>query len=396
MLHISSLYPTQGDPAYGKVVHEAVKAAGTLGWTGAVIAPQPVWRNEPRGGNPEEPGTAKAPVVLRPHYLRFPRGWWPAASIAGMKRGIQRAFTQSSGREVRLDRLRLVHAHRTFPEAAAARTLRAPLIVTVRVSDMLSATKSRSRSSVIRQTLHHADAIITPSVRLAEFVRDMGIKKPTSVIPNGIVVPEQRPDTSPLRHPTRQGRNSGGRLRLLTVARLDRNKRVDAVIAGVATATAMGLDCELRVVGDGPLRRRLEVQGQELGIEQRVHFLGRLPHSDVWDTYRWADAMVLLSEYETFGLVYAEALMCGVPVIGMAGQGLDGMVENGKHGLMLPDRRQVTVAKSLIRLGNDWELRQRLGGAGRSLVKGWTWDAYADAVVDVYRRIATTSGKASM
>lgn len=104
-----------------------------------------------------------------------------------------------------------------------------------------------------------------------------------------------------------------------------------------------------RVVGDGPLRETLHSLAAALGIAPRVEFLGRLPRAGVGEALRTADAFVLSSRAETFGVVLVEALVSGVPVISTACGGPQDIVEPGM-GLLVPPGDVGAMADAMQRL----------------------------------------------
>ena len=90
------------------------------------------------------------------------------------------------------------------------------------------------------------------------------------------------------------------------------------------------IDARLTMVGDGPLRGMAEEQVAELGLCDRVQFIG--PQADVESLYRRSHLFLLLSDYESFGLSALEAMACGTPVLGSRAGGLTEVVEHGVSG----------------------------------------------------------------
>jgi len=108
----------------------------------------------------------------------------------------------------------------------------------------------------------------------------------------------------------------GDTLRLLTVGTLDRNKNQAAVIHGVLALRSRGHHAELRIVGDGPLRRELLQQAEALSVANAVQFLGKLDGDSLAAHYRWADFVVQPSRSEGFSKVTVEAMTYGaVPIL---------------------------------------------------------------------------------
>lgn len=119
---------------------------------------------------------------------------------------------------------------------------------------------------------------------------------------------------------------------ILSVGRLDAReayKGQDAVIACLTRLRQAGHDVLYRIIGDGDDRPRLERLARDLGVADRVRFLGALGRAAMPDAYRDADLFVLPSRGEGFGIVFLEAMACGTPALGLACGGavdaLDGL-----------------------------------------------------------------------
>jgi glycosyltransferase involved in cell wall biosynthesis len=156
---------------------------------------------------------------------------------------------------------------------------------------------------------------------------------------------------------------------LLNVARLDTQKDHATLLRAFARLAAVYPDWELRIFGEGPLRRELEELARDLGLTERVRLCGITP--DISAEYRDADIFVLPSRYESFGLATAEAMSYGLPVVAFADcPGTNEFIENDHTGLLAlagPDRA-TALARVLDQLMADPHLRDRLGDSARSAV----------------------------
>ncbi len=95
------------------------------------------------------------------------------------------------------------------------------------------------------------------------------------------------------------------------------------------------------IIGDGPDRSRLETKAENLGIRERVVFTGYIPEEEKADHYRLADAYVMPSHGEGFGIVYLEAMACGIPVVASRLDGGRDALKNGELGILTdPDDPQ--------------------------------------------------------
>jgi glycosyltransferase involved in cell wall biosynthesis len=116
------------------------------------------------------------------------------------------------------------------------------------------------------------------------------------------------------------------------IANLIQLKRHDILLRAFAEHVHRFPSSCLRIVGDGPLRRKLSTLAAKLEIASKVEFLGQLPPGEVIDTLAACDALVLASDHETFGVVLVEAWALGLPTLTTASGGPDHMVQaiNGK------------------------------------------------------------------
>ncbi|UYY57069.1 glycosyltransferase family 4 protein [Sphingomonas sp. S2-65] len=147
-----------------------------------------------------------------------------------------------------------------------------------------------------------------------------------------------------------------GRLQILTVSRLsskNRRKNVDGLLKALAIVRGE-IDAELSVVGDGDDLPRLTALTKQLGISERVHFMGRLDDAALDRAYESADLFVLAprpsrSDVEGFGMVYVEAAARGLPVIGTAVGGVVDAINDGVSGVFAENASPEAIAAALAR-----------------------------------------------
>ena len=136
-------------------------------------------------------------------------------------------------------------------------------------------------------------------------------------------------------------------------------KGVDVLLRALA-----GVPASLVLVGDGPLRGSLESLARELGVQERVRFLGRVSDAERLDWYRRADVFVLpsVTRQEAFGMVQVEAMLCGRPVVSTdLPTGVPWVNRDGESGLVVPPGDAEALTAALRRLCQDPVLRARLG-----------------------------------
>lgn len=222
-----------------------------------------------------------------------------------------------------LDGASIVHAHSPFVTGwLALRTARqagVPLVFTyhTRLEDYahyvpLDTRMTRQAALHLTRTYANAaDAVLVPTEAMHAHLRALGVTARIEIVPSGIDVGffasgMRREDVR-----RRFGVGAGERM-VLSVARLGKEKNLELAIETVA---ALPADVRLVIAGDGPERTRLREAALRAGVADRVHFALELPREDLPNAYASADAFLFTSHSETQGLVLAEALAAGLPVV---------------------------------------------------------------------------------
>ena len=179
-------------------------------------------------------------------------------------------------------------------------------------------------------------------------------------------------------------------LQLLYVGRLAPIKGLETLLDAMARLRAAGTRVHLSIVGgdadeplnghEGELRARLA----RLDLRSAVTFVGAQPQERLRAWYVAADATVLPSHYESFGMVAMEAMACGIPVVASRVGGLQTTVRDGVTGLLVPDHDPAALAGALDRLLGDPDLRFRLGREGVQWAARHRWPCIAEAVCREY------------
>lgn len=160
---------------------------------------------------------------------------------------------------------------------------------------------------------------------------------------------------------------------LLTVAPLAASKGIDAVLQALA-ANELQADVRYAVVGSGAELAALKALAKKLGLTQRVRFLTDVPDADLPALYNLASAYIGLSrqtglDVEGFGIAFAEAAACGLPVIGARSGGIPDVVADGETGLLVNGEKPDEVVAAIGRLLKDGKLAARMGKEGRARVE---------------------------
>jgi colanic acid/amylovoran biosynthesis glycosyltransferase len=161
---------------------------------------------------------------------------------------------------------------------------------------------------------------------------------------------------------------------ILHVARLVEVKGAEYLIRAFGRLARQHPTVELVIVGDGPLKSRLQELARSLGLAERVRFLGALPHEQVLAWMRKAAMLVLPSvrtstgRVEGLGMVLLEAAATGVPAIGSNIGGIPEGIDDGRTGFLTPEKDVDALARRMADLFDDPALRREMGARARAFV----------------------------
>ncbi len=304
----------------------------------------------------------------------------------------------------------LIHSH-YWLSGVAARSLRAawgvPFIQMFHTLGHMKnrvAQSARDRESDLRirvetDLLREADQIVaaTPAeLAQLQWLYRADVSRVT-VIPPGVDLQTFYP-RSAAQAKARLGIDPKNKL-LLFVGRIEPLKGVETLFQAVARLRDLGVcECEelcLAIIGGDPgddargndEMDRLKALRRDLGIADMVTFLGARDQDALPDYYAAAEAVIMPSHYESFGMVALEAMACGTPVIASEVGGLAFLVKDGETGFHVPDRDPEVLADRICQIITDPLLRAELGEQAAAYARGYAWPIVADRVVALYESL---------
>lgn len=197
------------------------------------------------------------------------------------------------------------------------------------------------RPAVMAATLaaaRRATVVVAPSAfSLDRFARRARLRPGRgAVVPNGVDLTAFAPGPRRADLVARHGLT--GRRVVMTMARLNRAEHYKGLDEVIAALPALGDDVTYLVCGTGDDRPRLDALAQAAGVGDRVVFAGYVPEAEKADHYRLADAFAMPGRGEGFGIVYLEAMACGVPVVASSADASQEAVQGGALGFVVdPD-----------------------------------------------------------
>lgn len=307
------------------------------GWKISELGRKRTWTHSEKYGIP----------VLRPDYYAWIPSRTPYLSKSFQVVVGNRLFERYVDRHGMPD---VVHAHNVLFAGAVAlslkRKLRLPYILTEHSSAYISKALRRWQEPTVQVVLKNADRTLVVSNHLGhKMERQYGeFMHPWEKMPN---VVNSDFTTAEMRDPKKAEGRSG--FCFLNVAAMLPWKNQAALLRAFAASFEDRIDAHLRMGGDGPLRGKLVRLSRELGIRDRVTFLGSLSREKVLEELQSADAFVLSSDFETFGVVLIEALAMGKPVISTDCGGPQEIVHEG-NGILVPVGDVDALARAMARM----------------------------------------------
>jgi glycosyltransferase involved in cell wall biosynthesis len=167
---------------------------------------------------------------------------------------------------------------------------------------------------------------------------------------------------------------------IVFLGRLRRYKGAQHAIAALPLVLTTVPEARLTIVGDGPYRPELERLARELGVAERVRFLGAVPQAEKVAALNRAQVAVNPSPKEGWGLTVIEANACGAPVVASRSPGLIESVRDGETGRLVPHGDPQALAAGVVKLLVDRDLRLKQARAAIAWAHTFDWETcYRDS-----------------
>ena len=230
-------------------------------------------------------------------------------------------------------------------------------------------------SPFLRVIWRNASAVVANSKGLRQLAQAFDARFEIPVIPNGVDLElykaVERDWSSP---------------RLLSVGRIVHQKGLD--LAMHALGELKDLDWQWTIAGDGPQMESLQSLAQELGIEDRVVFLGWQSRRQLIEQYQNANIFLFPSRHEGMPNAILEAMASGLPVIATCIAGSEELVVDADTGLLVPQEDIESLQGALKKLLSDAALRQHMGAASRRRVEeNYSWESTAQQYAGLMEKV---------
>jgi 1,2-diacylglycerol 3-alpha-glucosyltransferase len=232
------------------------------------------------------------------------------------------------------------------------------------------------------------DLVIAPSASMRTILQEFGVDAPIEVVPNGVELDAILSCSSNI---NRQLFGfSAEDIVLAYVGRLAPEKNLPFLLRAFKGVASAYDNARLLLVGDGPEKDNLEDSAINMGIAHKVHFTGMVPHLEVPCYMTTADAFVISSTSETFGISVVEAMAAGLPVLGIDSPGIRDIIEDGKTGFLSSDDLASFTAK-MARLVSEHELRRQMSDAAITAAKTYDIRTTTQSIIQQYQKLVAGS-----
>ncbi len=401
---ISHLYPSRTRASYGVFVYEQSRALVDSGCEITAIAvpvpraPWPLPRLSTTWRGYAETEIRRidfgAVPVGFPRYLSLPRKMLRAESAKSAIASIvnDRHLSDAIGRAD------VIVAHTALLDGVIARSIAGrksvPYVVFVHGEDLYqnSSAEKPSLRAQVRSVLDDAHTVIAVSDVVRDgLLREFPELRRVEVLPNGVDTELFTPADRVPAERTEFVEGVTAPLCVLSAGHLVTRKAHEFVLRAVAELVGDGLDIRYTVAGDGPLRATLEALVAELGLVDRVTFSGAYRHEELPAMLRESDLFALPSWDEAFGVVYLEALACGVPVIAASDGGAATFVSEGVDGYLVPPRDVEALTATMRRFANLGPAEKgAMSTAARAKSLNFTWKRNAESLMEILAEVVAS------
>jgi glycosyltransferase involved in cell wall biosynthesis len=297
----------------------------------------------------------------------------------------------------RRERPAIVHTHTSkagFVGRVAAWLARVPVVIHQPHGHIFYGYWGRLRTTVFvaleRLAAPLTDRIVTLTPHEIEehLERGIGRRAQYAVVPSGV-------PTEALRRAAPSRAEARARLGLppdayvvAGVGRLVPIKGFDLLVAALVDVVARVAGAHVVLIGDGGERGALEAQARALGVANRLHITGTVPH--VMPLLAAADVLAAPSRNEGMGRVLVEAMALGLPVVGARVGGITDVIVDGVCGLLIPPDDPTALAGALVELGRDAGRRAKLGAGAPLRAEAFSTTVAAAAMREVYDTLVRT------
>jgi len=388
VLILTPWFPSHPEDQSGNFIFESVNALHDLGVKFQVLVIKPWIPSFMKGlhgdwARPEFDATAfnlGYPIEVT-KFLSFPRNYLRALSNFLLLKLILPKIIKS----VEKNGVNLLHAHTEFMGLLAKEVNRKtglPYVVSLHGINTAKKLQTPDYQNMLKDVLNCAEKIIVVGEPLLKhFSHGVLDEKKFRLVYNGFqFIPEM---LKPKSH------DWPDTIKFISVSNLHEGKGIDLNISAFAELEKSGIThWHYTIVGAGREEDNLRQQCQQFGITDKVSFLGELSHDRVLQALLASNVFVLPSYREAFGIVYLEAMACGLLTMAVKGQGASAFISDDETGLLLEPQDTSSIKASLSRIFTEPKKLQLIAQHGQEYVlKNFRWSNHAEQLKSVYDEV---------
>ena len=240
--------------------------------------------------------------------------------------------------------------------------------------------RPKAMERMVRIYCNVCDYIIAPAQYVKEELISFGVKKPITVIPNGVNTNKFKPAKSNgLRE--QLGFKKDDQI-ILCVARLAKEKSLDFLIKSFAKFSETNPNVYFVIAGDGPEKENLEKLVKSLKIKSKILMIGCVEYEAIPQVYNGSDVFVFASQTETEGMVVLEAMSSGLPVLVVKDRVFEQFIEDGKDGILV-EKDETEFNQNL----ENEKLRLTIGVNARAKAEQFSLNEVAKKFENLYKQL---------
>lgn len=260
--------------------------------------------------------------------------------------------------------------------------LNIPLIVIEHSITSIKRLKRNSKEyNIYKNVLESCDKFICVSNKQKELlVNEFGMNEKIKVIYNGFKT---------CRNIEKNNRNDEEYIKIISVGFLEEQKGYLAVLEALKNIKLYYKDIKFKytIIGEGKLKKDIIKLIKEYNLQEECILKGKIPHEKVIENMINSDIFVLPAYNESFGIVYLEAMSCGLPIIATKNEGISEIINPGKNGELIEKNNSDELVKCIINLIINNEYRIKIGKNGLNTASKFTWEENAKNLINEIKNI---------
>jgi L-malate glycosyltransferase len=335
----------------------------------------------------------KREIVNGVEILRVPVFFRSKMEVANMPSmacyipaGIFKALLNS-----RIKKYDIINTHFAVPSGPVgfllSKILKVPNVLTIHGGDIFDPSKGSSphRTPVVKQAVRYlmqsADRVVAQSNdTMKNAKRYYDLERKIDIIPLGI--------RKPVYH--KQNREYFGIendiILFCTIGRLVKRKNIEETLS-ILSGMTESLKFQFLIIGDGPEKANLQIMALRLGLEKKVLFLGNVSDEVKFQLLYLSDCYLSTALHEGFGLVFLEAMECGLPIICYNRGGHNDFLIDGVTGYLVEFGDKKTYHEKILNLANNLELKSSISSHNRKHVRKYYIDSCAENYLSLFENI---------